>query len=276
MKFLIIFASITFSALFANAHVPSANYIFKRLAENSGEKNYRIESEVELRSKEGSYRFTEVWNINNIYSMNVSFKGDLNGAIVYTKGQRQFVLGGKTQRQKYSEEFFELVFHNRSRETWSRFLEMTGIAKPSELFVEEVKLEKVREPGKKELTLKTVYTPNSLVRPSRQLGILNLAIGTPSEGGSSQLKPQLWVDQEQFVISKIRFRSGAEVEAKGYQVFAGKFQYPSLKTLRFEDGEASLKTTSVATFEKYEEPKDLSPIDTKDSHILNEYIKRFR
>ena len=82
------------------------------------------------------------------------------------------------------------------------------------------------------------------IRLSRSGGAMAFAIGEASRVDS--LHAQLWIEQENFALSKIRLPSGAEVAFSDYATF-GNILYPKTKIVSWAHNQVQIKVRSVTT-----------------------------
>ncbi len=92
------------------------------------------------------------------------------------------------------------------------------------------------------------YAPQTFLRYSRTGGVINYAVGTPSPvGGPPQ--PGLWIEQDQFVVRKVRLPSSALVTADDYNLYARMQWKPKRRTVQWNNSLATLQLARVTPLE---------------------------
>lgn len=228
----------SFSALFltaAFAFIPRGLLILDRVAENSGSGVYQIEQEVQFENGQSSLSLKETWLVENESRMRLEVTGlkelqdKLYFKITYNAGTRESGEGSK----KITTDFVERYFHFRSGERLAQALVQLKIV-PTTIFA--------NRPMK---SLKdATYKPEPFVYLSRTGGVVNYAFGNPS-AAEGDLSPGLWVAQDQFVITKLRLPTLAEVAANNYTGYNGGLQFPKTRTVQWGKNSVSLRTLSV-------------------------------
>jgi hypothetical protein len=142
-----------------------------------------------------------------------------------------------------------------------------------------------RETFKKELKEYT-YVADPFVRLSRTAGVVTFALGQPTPVDSTKAYPGMWVEQDRFLIRKIRLDSQAEVSADDYSEFNNGLWFPKSRTVSWGDRTVHIRTLKVASTSLPPSIKErLSPTglkrraDAKElftSPIISEFYKRFR
>ena len=87
--------------------------------------------------------------------------------------------------------------------------------------------------------------PNEpFVRLARSGGTINYAFGSIATGEAAHTHPRgLWIEQDQFVLRKIRFHSGAELSAERYSNYSRGLDYPRKRTLQWENQTVNIQNT---------------------------------
>jgi hypothetical protein len=122
------------------------------------------------------------------------------------------------------------------------------------------------------------YIPQPFVRLSRTLGSISYAIASkPNREGSY---PGLWIEQDQFVIRKIRMPSMTTIEAEDYQKYANGFHFPKLRTYTWDDQSMTVQARSVKSLGRPDpkgwEPSSNLPVKFSGTEALRDFYLRFR
>ncbi|MBL7544729.1 MAG: hypothetical protein JNL11_13010 [Bdellovibrionaceae bacterium] len=214
----------------AFAYIPPLRMILERTSENAGAGVYAIETEVLLTDGANESSVKESWLVENERTLRLTVTGlkELKGlklTYLYENGLKWALKAQKRESQPIPEDFVERWHHIRNADALSNFL----IA--SHLIPE----------FKKEKQSRTVFE-ESLLRLSRSQGVVNYAIGETSK---TALTPKIWIEQDFFVIRKIRLPSQAELEFDNYKSYSKGLYYPKQKSIRWNQNKVSINTLSV-------------------------------
>lgn len=219
---------LTFFSLSAYAYVPPYWMILSRTSDNHGKGTYVIDQNIVFAHGTEPLVVNERWTIAGENSMRVEITGrrqlkDLvRMTYVYQNGRRYFLdESGAIRSERQPNEFFEPLFHYRLSKNIKPVLVAQGMAPAASL---------KSEPHKYSEKTPHAATEN-FVRLSRVGGTVAYAIGTPTPVESSQPNPGLWIEQDQFVIRKLRWPTQFEIQASEYKNFANGLWLPQLRTL---------------------------------------------
>lgn len=226
----------------ALAYIPPVRMILERTAENAGSGSYTIVQEVSFPNGLESLTLRETWEIDRNRAMKVTVSGvrdlqtKLRAQMVYTGGQRWAMdRSGRRGSQALPQEFTESFFHWRDLNTAAsqlqslRLIPISLLQKPTP----PRRIEEIR------------HTPEEGVRLSRTGGTIAWAIGAPSRPGSETKEAGLWIEQDQFLIRKIRFPSSAEILADDYSSYARGLQFPRNRSVQWDQNSVSIRLISV-------------------------------
>jgi hypothetical protein len=232
-----VFASILTGSAFA--YIPPARMILQRTAENSGSGVYTIEQEVQFTNGQDALFLKETWQVENDRVLKVTVSGtkDLKDQIkmqfLYNGGQRWTLNNGRTS-QRISEDFFEKYFHFRTADYFGNALIQAHILPPGAL---------AKKPLPKNVE-NMKYEPESFVRLSRTGTVVNYAFGTPSpEEGA--LNPGIWIEQDQFLVRKLRLPSQVEVTADNYNPYARGLNFPKTRVVRWGQNSVTMRLIGI-------------------------------
>ncbi len=262
------------------AFIPPAAMILQRTAENNGQGIYLIELEVLVQTPTDTLALKETWLVENENSMKllVSTNKDNRDVLLfsnsYRNGHRQ-PLGDRTKGEdkKLDDEFIEKYFHFRNSHNMAENLVQMRIALP------EV-LEK-----KKIVNLKNYsYRSEDFLRLSRTGGVVTYAFGSASPALEEAAPPGLWIEQDQFVLRKIRLPSQVEISADKHSAFSRGLIFPKVRLVRWENKQIQINTLSVVSKARDFFPnfgaKVVSKSDLITTHpawfLAEEFYKRFR
>lgn len=258
------------------AAIPKSSMILQRTAENSGRGIYQIEIEAQFPSAQETTVLREVWMIQDSQNMKVQISGmkdykDIVTAFIQiTNGNRSF---GKDLR-KSSSENWEKYFHSRHSEVLAQLMAQEKIAPATAYLSKPLKSLKDFE-----------LTQESFLRLSRNGGVVTYAYGTPAiPEKTDETFPGLWIEQDQFLIRKIRLNSGAELTADKYSSYPSGLNFPKTRTIRWGGQQATLQTLNVSLKNKTQYDNFGSKTTSKpesfkllpNGAVIEDFYKRFR
>lgn len=275
MKVLLFFLFLFF-ANFVFAAIPKTSMILQRTAENAGNGCYEIDLEMQFPNGQEPLILKETWMIEDQNNMKVyvsgvkDYKDQVSLFIMVKDGNRIF---GPNIR-KVSDDFIERYFHMRSSEQFGQILSAQKIIPANALIQRPVK-------NLKEMD----FSPESFVRLARTNGVVAYAFGTPADQSQGdQAFPGVWIEQDQFVVRKLRLASGVEVTADRYSPFARSLFYPRTRTLRWGGQQVLIQTLNVGprTKQQYQNfgqkiiSKPDSLLGLPNANYIDDFYKRFR
>jgi hypothetical protein len=244
------------------AYIPDYSMIISRTADQHGKGTYWIEQDVTFKRETESYTVKESWLVVNENALKVTLEGKGNlrglvqGTILFQGAQKYFLDGESSQirTQKLGEDWMEPLFHFRSSKYLQSRMSAMGI----------------RDPHQK-------------VRLTRAGGGIAWAIGgDPAQAG----QPMLWLEQDQFVIRKLRSADQTLLRANDYVKFDEGLWFPRQRIYSFGNYTIEIQTTRVKHLDKRrpddKSMKTASLVPKKDGlklpdvDGLKEFYSRFR
>jgi hypothetical protein len=225
------------------AYIPPTKMILHKVTENSGAGPYAIEQLVEFSQGLDPLMVRENWVIENDHSMRLtvtgekSLKNSLKLQFVYAGAQRWAIENGTRTASAISREQLQRFFHFKNTEALASFLLKEQIL-PNNYLVRKTLPAKSSE---------IMFQPESWVRLARLGGVVNWAFGSPSS--DTELMPGLWIEQDQFVIRKIRLGTQAEITAEGYKEFSKGLLYPEKQSIKWNNNSVSIRLVSVKSLQ---------------------------
>ena len=257
----------------AFAFIPRGLLILDRVSENSGSGVYQIEQEVQFENGQGSLSLKETWLVESENSMRLTVTGlkELQDKVFF---QVTYSGGNKISSQgtgRVTTDFIERYFHFRNGENLAQALVQLKIV-PQGIFAKRP-LRSIKD---------AEYKPEPFVHLARTGGVVSYGFGalSPEQGDPA---PGLWVQQDQFVISKIRLPTLAEVSANRYSVYSRGLQFPKSRTVAWGKNLVQMQTLSVVG-----KAKDAMKSPTKGTEtrvgltgqpaesLIQEFYSRFR
>lgn len=232
----LILTAMTFSSVAAFAYIPKGQLILQRLTENAGSGIYQVDQEVQFPNGNDTLVLKETWLIENENNMKLIVTGakelkDLVAfAVVFQNGSR--IVSGSPK--KLGDDFIERYFHSRNSDALAQHLIQMKMASNQLL-------------AKKSLrSLKDVDNQSeNYLRLSRVGGVFTYAFGVPAQ--PEQSSPGMWIEQDQFVLRKLRLPSQAEVSADKYTSYARGLSFPKTRLVRWDSNQITIQTISVSS-----------------------------
>ncbi|QDK39452.1 hypothetical protein [Bdellovibrio sp. NC01] len=226
----------------ASAYIMPTRTILQKTSENAGSGIYAIEQEVQFANGEDTLHLKETWLIDSDRTMRLTVTGgkDLQNTFkiqfVYAGGQRHSMIGNSKKADRISDDFLEKFLNFRSPEVFAtslahyKMIPTTAFnKKPMPKTAAEIK-----------------YEPESWVRYSRTGGVPNYALGIATPVGQDANNPGIWIEQDQFVVRKVRLPSQVEMTADNYNQFAKGLYYPRARTVRWGNNTVNIRLISVS------------------------------
>lgn len=282
MKSLCFLFSFVLLPIFSSAYMMPTKIILQKTVGNAGSGTYSIEQEVQFTSGTESVALKETWLIENDRTMRLLVTGtkELQAQIrmqfVFSGGQRFELVGGNRQSKKVSEDFLEKYLNFRSLDQFAKTLAHLKLI-PSNALVKK---------GHERTSADFKYTPESFVRYSRTSGSVAYAFGEPTPSDKESSNPGVWIEQDQFVVRKVRLPSQAEMSADNYAQFARGLNYPRQRTIRWDNNAATIRLLSVSAKPSNSAAFQASALDTatkldglntlQSKEAILEFYSRFR
>lgn len=242
-KIWIAFAAMMLPPQFAFAFIMPTRLILQKTAENAGTGIYAVEQEVQFANGDDTLHLKETWLIENDRTMRLTVTGnkDLQNTFklqfVYSGNQRWSQIGHTQKSEKLSEDFLEKFLNFRSGELFATSLAHNKII-PAGAYNK-------KSAPKNAADFK--YEPESWVRYSRTGGVPNYALGTPTPAGQDAGNPGVWIEQDLFVVRKVRLPSQVEMTADNYNQFAKGLYYPRARTVRWGNNTVNIRLINVSS-----------------------------
>lgn len=258
-----LFFFILFVAQISFAYIPPTRVIFQKLAENSGSGGYEIVKEIHFNNPE-AFPLKETWKIENervfkvtVEPLNSTSKSKMH--VLYINGQKVTLSNKKKELSKLSIEHAERLFHFRNVDNLAAYFTNLQV-------------------------LSSASGNLDLARLNRAQGVITYGIGRKTPEGSSNLQPYLWIEQDRFVIRKVRFENGTEIRTEAFQTYPRGLYHPQEINLKWNDKSARIKTISVNLKKWPAGTFQLKSLEDSESFISEqlvdstsqEFYKRFR
>jgi hypothetical protein len=269
----------------AEAYIPSSQTIINRLVKNNGRGHYLIEQEVHFRNATEPLVLREKWIVAHGDAMRVivtSAQGSGESArydIVYEDGRRSAPTlesaNPTLKGSSVSPEFLETFLHARSRGGFNDALVRAKIV-PTTFFKNRPRYTKLEQ-------IKHEQEP--LVRLGRTSGVVSWIFGQPTPA-SAKANPQAWIEQDAFLLRKVRFPSEAEATFDRYTNYPGSLKFPRERVVTWGNNDVlirvlSAKPLSASQAASYLKPSSIGPNELRAARLpalpaVKEFYTRFR
>lgn len=279
---LALFVFLGFAPQICLAYIMPTRTILSKTSEKAGSGAYSIDQEVQFANGDETISLRETWIIEDERNMRLTVTGtkELQGQFslqfLYKNGQKISLQGGSQKTEKVPEDFLERFFNFRKSESFASVLTYFKIIPPNAL--------------KKKVYAKAAdfkYEAEPWVRYSRAGGVVNYAFGNPTPPNEERGYPGIWIEQDHFVIRKLRLPSQVEIVADNYGEFSRDLFYPRSRTVRWGNNAVNIRLLTVsgkpANVAKLMQPASLnvpnnwngiSGMPVRD--VITEFYTRFR
>lgn len=286
----LLLASLLLTGATANAAIPSSKTIVSRMAKNNGRGVYVIEQEIQfLNAAEGSNLIKERWIIQNAEVMRLIATGSgIRWDALYRDGRRlasvNDAASAETKAFNISHEFLEPFLYIRSSAKFFDYFIKNKILPPS-----------AAKPTARIANIGT-YKPVSeaAVRLGREGGAIAWVFGEPTPVGSAIQYPGAWIEQDAFLLRKIRLPQQTEMTMSAHAPAGSGFKLPRERTITWRPSDKSIDavwsaTVKVLSAKSFAEGSlapqlqggSITPAEAKMAHLPNDpvvkdFYARFR
>lgn len=209
--------------------------ILERTTENHGSGTYSIELDLEINNGSQDVNLKETWLVENDKTLKVTIQGqnELKGLLVhylYVGGQRWSKRNNQKESKPITEEFLEKWNHFRNEDSMKNAMLTAKMILPKS------------ENSKNKKSNSTDNSEEEFLKLTRSQNVVNYGFG---EVKSDHLLPRLWIEQDAFIIRKLRLASGVEVTMDNYRTYSKNFHYPRERTIKWGSNSVTIKTISV-------------------------------
>lgn len=284
----------------AHAAIPHSKTIVSRLARNSGRGVYIVEQEVRFAGPEGIV-LKERWLVQNGDNMRLIVQGqkagDFRWDALYRDGRRTATTpaapsttgtigepGKETRTTHVSPDFFEPYLYQRYS------------AKYFDAFVRNKILPPSAAQDRPRIANINTYkpAPETAVRYGRSGGVVTWVFGEPTPVDNATQFPGAWIEQDTFLLKKLRLLSQAEMTLSNHTNGGGGIKLARERSIVWKSNDpnvteprsATIKVTSVKNLpDKSLAPQflpasistsELKSARLPDATIVREFYSRFR
>lgn len=241
-NFSLLLAALLLPAGLAFGSIVPTRLILQKTVENAGSGIYAIDQEVQFSNGEETLSLKETWLIDSERNLRLTVTGgkDLQNSFklqfLYTGGQKLSLVNTSRKAEKIPEDFLEKYLNFRSVEAFANALVQMKIIPTNAI---------QKKPAPKSIQdLK--YEPEPWVRLSRTGGTVTYALGTPSSPEQEVGSPGIWIEQDHFVVRKLRLPLQVEMSANNYNQFSKGLFYPRQRTIRWANNTVTIRLISAS------------------------------
>jgi len=270
----------------AQSFIPKFSIVISRTASNHGNGLYQIDQDVVFLHEQEPKIVHEKWIIEGEDKMRLTVTGKrqlkdkIRLTYVYNVNERFFINKDGTKKvNRSSKDWFEKYFHFRYSKKIKPLLVANKIV-PAEALKREKRINKLED---------IKHEAEPFMRLARVGGVITYGMGVPTPQDNTEKLPGLWIEQDRFVIRKLRLPSQLEVTAERYNKYERNLYMPRLRNVTWPRGQARINVTKVRTMRKTRKNKqllnhngldfskdpELSQILPEDS-VVREFYSRFR
>ena len=229
--------------IFAEAlsYIPSSDFILKEVLKSHGRSNYLVQQELTFPIEKTQKIVRETWHVtvnkNQDLQLHLLATSEglhierlyINNTVYYKENKKSL------KKSKWLSEFIEPWFFNRSLPNLQNAIVAHKMAGNSTLNWNPSLFISTSKRNKKSLT--DVQIPITL---SINKGQVMYTYQKSAKG------PGLWIEQDKFVIRKIKLKTNVEVLASRYIEHVGYLKFPQHRILIYEDTSIPIKTTNIS------------------------------
>ena len=241
-------AASLFMTATAHCYLPNSRTIAGRVAKNDGKGIYAIEQDVYFRTTTDGMTLHERWIVESGENMRLTVTSPAASAqnirydVVYRDGKRTLPdLRGAAKTTALTNEFTEWMFHSRTQKSFFDALIHAGIV--PNWFPKE----RPRAIVNANTLPNAKFLPGAepLVRLGRTAGVVAYVFGEPTPSDAEKSLAGAWIEQDAFVVRKLRFPTEAEVTASRHSIQAGGLRFPRDRVISWNGHAAEVRLVSA-------------------------------
>lgn len=234
---------IILATLKLQAAIPSAQTILNRYTHNNGKGSFIIEQEVQFMTEADPIILKEKWIVENAEQMYLIVNSDNDKShieVLYKDKRRTFFdSNGSVKSASLSKEFTEPVLYYRTSKSLHEYLSQVGI------FSNAMNFEKAPAEKSKQKFEYVRSNLDSFAQLSRVGGSIAYFFGEPTPTNQEKQNPGIWIEQDRFLLKKVRFPSQAEMNLDQQSNFTQGLILPRDRSIVWEGHTANIHVLSV-------------------------------
>lgn len=234
-------------------------FVVKKTVAKTGRTSISIDQEVTFKVGKDSLKTQENWLIEGDRNLKVSaaglepYKENVKVNSLFNTKQKTQVAGKTKVQTSIGHDFYQRLMFIRSSDSFMQYLRELGISEKTRL--------------------------------SKTDGRVCIAIGEPSQGENKS--PQIWIDQDDFLIRKIRMPSGTEISFSDYVNVKDEFWIAKTQVIKWAGATATVKVKSYSVKnaaslqqffpQSFDTPTELAFNESSSlAQVVEDFYKRFR
>ncbi len=255
MNKLFLFLFILTFSLPSFSYIPKFWTISSKLARSRGNKPLKVIQDVTVKEKSTGKVFTvrETLFVKNDQTYKVVLSGKhlldqhVNAAFIYNGSTKVQNKSGSLSKIDIGNNFYLPFLYTQSAPEFRKILSQNGMVPPEALV----------EPKFSTFSGQNSEPPELFTHLSRTNGKISYAI-TKKLSTKNLVSPTVWITQDNFHLSKIRFDENHVVSFSGYKEFQKKVWLPQFTLIQLEDKSIKISTVSVKILSKQEVNNELN------------------
>lgn len=270
---------IFFFVISASAYIPSADFILSKVARSAGSGLYQVKQEVSFPTAQRNITVTETWWVQSDDLMFLKVEGPLFVQYYLYKGGKKFYFdeNGKLLSTAKPRDFFpELLFERSSNELKQSLVNKKII--PAQALKKRPAVRNAKDIE----ALAQIDEP--YLRLSRLGGKVSYVLGFSAK---NENEPGIWVEQERFVINRLKLPSGADIVSESFAELSRNLVYPRSQKVSWNNQHVQIELSRADSLKggvSFFEEKEFSKLASKNTPLpeewaqsaVGEFYKRFR
>lgn len=231
-----IFAILLTFPLIGYAYIPKTITVLKNIAETRTDSSLRIKKEIIFQTENDKYLVKETWYIKDSENYYLKATGPgFSFEALHQNGQRyRRNAEGQLLKSQDDLNFYMPLFVSNDTNIIGNYLIRSNILLPKVL----------QKPKSYHKMEEIKYSPEERIRLTRKNGIVHFGLGEPTPVDSTSPKPQAWILQNDFYISKLR-QADFTIEANNYKKYARSISYPEKMVLKWDLFNIEMQTLDI-------------------------------
>lgn len=234
VKIIFLFLFLITNSLFA--FIPSSDFIASKITKNSGTGIYQLKQELVFTSQSRPVTITETWWIQSDDVMFLKSESALfNFYILYKNGKKYFFNEQKSLvTASQGSDFYMPLYFKRNPQELRESLIRRKLA-PVQTFKKRPQI-KIPKDAQTVAQTQEPYLKLDRIKNTSVI-LLGFAAQDNESGG-------LWIDQDRFLIKKIRFNSKTELQVESFSELSRGLIFPKNYSVLWDEQTAQVELTS--------------------------------
>lgn len=226
-------------------YIPPLRLILSRTTDNHGKGITRVTQNVIFSQNNSSFIVKETWLSDGGQKLLLVASGQnevgqkFQFQSFYQQNSRHFIdASGARKVSKAGDDWFEDLFLLRSSDSLLARLYALNIA-PADAIRRQPEITNIKN---------IVHPVEAFVRLSRSGGKVAYGISMRPPAQEDSIEPGIWIEQDGFVVLKVRLPSQSVITASDYKGYGEGFQLANQKEVQWKNQRVLINTTKVEVF----------------------------